>query len=176
MANLMRGQVRFRATGRELYLQYGTREIAEAQGALGFHRPNPQQPDVLEEVDVALHEKGKPKLDAAGRPTFRREQVLVDAAERQRRMIAAFEACLLNPDPAASVSFLRIGLRPWQRDQNVKLEDGAIERIVDELGFTKLRLLHVRAVSLGSYLTGDEVEEEDGEGKAASAGPAASST
>ncbi len=46
MANPNRGEVAFTALGREMFVQYGTREIAEAQAALGFHRPDPQQPNV----------------------------------------------------------------------------------------------------------------------------------
>ncbi len=173
MANLNRGEVPFRASGRELFIQYGTREIAEAQTALGFHRPDPYQRDVVEESDEAVQENGKPKLDKTGQQVFRRRRVLVDATERQRRMLAAFEACLMNPDPEAAMTFFRVGLGPWCRQTGVRLSDEGFWDIVKALGLTEINLLHFRAITYGAYLKGET--EEEGEGKAAS-GPSASST
>lgn len=172
---MIRGQVPFRAAGREFFLQYGTRELAEAQAALGFRRPSSQQPDIVEEADVVVEDsRGQPKLDDEGQPTYRRQKVLVNAVERQRRVIAGFEACLLNPDPEAVIAFIRIGLRPWQRSQGVTMSEEQVQEIVNAVGLTRLRLLHMEAISLGSYLTGDELEEESGSGKAESAVPASS--
>ena len=168
MANPIRGEVAFTAGGREMFVQYGTREIAAAQAALGFHRPNPQQPDVAEDVDVPVYADGRPKLDSRQRPVFRRQRVLVDARERQRRMIQAFDACLMNPDPEASVAFLRVGLHPWQRSTGSKHTEEAVQEIVQALGLERIRLLHMQALSLGCYLTGEEAEEE-AEGKAETA-------
>jgi len=174
MANLIRGQVPFKVAGREYFVQYGTRELAEAQGALGFHRP-PPQPDVLEEVDVPdVDGQGRPRVDDQLRPVFRRQRVLVDAAERQRRMIASFEACLMNPDPEASIEFLRVGLGPWQRSEGVRLSMEQVHDIAQGLGLTRLRLLHMKAISLGAYLTGEEAEEDAGRGKDGSAASASS--
>ncbi len=155
-----------------MFIQYGTREIAEAQGALGFHRPDAQQPDVAEDVDVPVYvdaAEEKPKLDDKRQPLFRRQRVLVDARERQRRLVAAFDACLMNPDPAASVVFFRVGLMPWQRANGVKHTNGAAEELVQALGLSKIRLLHMQALADGSYLTGEEAEEDEGKGGAAAA-------
>jgi len=163
VANLIRGEVPFRALGRELFIQYGTREIAEAQTALGFHRPDPYQPDVVEEVDEAVEEKGKPKVDKAGLQVFCRRRLLIDAGERQRRMLAAFEACLMNPDPEAALVFFRIGLGPWQRQSGTHLSEEGFQDIVRALGLAEIKLLHFKAVTFGAYLKG---EEEEGEGKA----------
>lgn len=179
MANLFRGEVPFRAGGRELYVRYGTREIAEVQAALGFQRADPFLKDEVEDVDVPVFErvdsKRRPKLDAAGLQEFRRERILVDADVRQARMVAAFEAVLLNPDPAAAVTFFRVGLRPWQREAGVKFTEDQVLELVDELGLVSLKTLHAKALSFGSYLKGtQDQEEESGEGKAQAA--AASST
>lgn len=173
MANLVRGEVPFVAAGREMFLAYGTREIAEAQAALGFRRPDPFQPDVAEEIDSPVFEpattEGRPptpKLDAAGLPVFRRVRTLVDAAERQRRMLAAFEATLMQPDPEGLLTFFRIGLRRWERQSGTKLSEEAFQQAVDRLGLVKLRTMHYQAVSFGSYLNGDEADEGKAEGAA----------
>ncbi len=153
-----------------MYIQYGTREIAEAQGALGFHRPDPQQPNVTEEVDVAVYvdaAEEKQRLDDKLQPVFRHQRVLVDARERQRRLVAAFDACLMNPDPAASVVFFRVGLRPWQRAHGVKHTEEAVTELVQALGLSRIRLLHMRALADGCYLTGEEAEEDEGKGATA---------
>lgn len=174
MANMNRGQVPFTVHGRQMYLQYGTREIAEAQAALGFRRPDPQQPDVVEDVDVPVFvdaQRETAKVDDDGLPIFRRERVLVNAAERQRRMLAAFDACILNPDPEAKVAFLRIGLRPWQREQSATFTEEWFDGVVQALGLTRIGLLHMQALSDGCYLTG---EEADDEGKAEGAASASS--
>ncbi len=162
MANLLRGQVPFKASGREMFICYGTREIAEAQTALGFRRPDPFQPDTVEEVGV---QAGK---DPGGRPTFRVEQRLIDAPERQRRMLAAFEAVLMNPDPEASLALFRVGLRPWTRETGQRLSDEQLAGVVDALGLVQIRLLHMQALSYGVYLKGEEQEENEGKAPAAS--------
>lgn len=173
MANLNRGEVPFKARGRDFYLQYTTREIAEAQTALGFHRPDPYQADTLEEVAELVRENGQPKLDAEGLEIYRKRRVMVDAVERQRRMIAAFEACLMNPDPEAAVIFLRIGLGPWQRAANARLSEEGFQDIVRALGLNEIKFLHYKAISFGSYLK-SEADEEEGEGKVAGVEPVSS--
>ncbi len=170
MANLIRGEVPFRASGRDLFVQYGTREIAEIQAALGFRRPDPFQPDVVQEVDIAVEEGGKPKVDELGE-VFRRRRILVDASERQRRMVAAFEACWMNPDPEAAVVFFRYGLRPWERQSGAKLTEEAFHEIVRAVGLTQMKTLHFQAISFGIYLKGEEDGGESG-GKAESGGSA----
>jgi len=165
VANLLRGEVPFRAAGRDLFVCYGTRELAEIQTALGFRRPDPFQPDVAEEVDEPSLKDGKPKLDGKGMATFRKVRVLVDAAERQRRMLTAFEAAWLRPDPEAALVCFRISLRPWERESGAKLSEEEFHRIAQALGLARINLLHMEAIGHGIYLKG----EEDGEGKAAGA-------
>ncbi len=172
MANLIRGEVPFRAAGRELFLQYGTREIAEVQAALGFRRPDPFQADVVEEVDVAVEEGGKPKVDELGE-VFRRRRLLVDASERQRRMVAAFEACWMDPDPEAAVVFLRYGLRPWERQSGAKLTEEAFHEIVRAIGLARMKTLHFQAIAFGIYLKG---EEDGGESRGKGESVASAST
>lgn len=181
MANAIRGEAPFTVRGgEERFICYGTREIAEVQSALGFRRPDSQQPDVVEEIDEPIFDTSGPKevgagmlgvpkqkTDGKGRPVFRRTRVLVDAKERQRRMIAGFNACLLNPDPEAVLTFFRIGLGPWQRKLSVKLDHEAIMKIVDSLGLTRIQLLHQQALSLGCYLFGDEIEADEGKAQGA---------
>lgn len=177
MANLLRGQVPFSASGRDLFLCYGNRELAEAQAALGFRRPDPQLPDVAEEVDVPVRMRGEdrqvgPQIDAAGLPVFRRDRILVDHAERQRRMIAGFEAVLMNPDPEAMLRFFRIGLGPWERANAAKLSDEQFHDIVRAVGLVRMKEIHYDAIRFGAYLRGED--EETDEGKAASAASASS--
>jgi hypothetical protein len=167
MPNMNRGEVPFRAAARDLFVCYETPEIAAIQAALGFRRPDPFQPDVVEEVDEPVTEKDakgfpKPKLDEKGLAVFRRTRILVDAAERQRRMIAAFEAMWMQPDPEAALVIFRIGLRPWERQSATKLSDDAFLEIARALGLARINLLHMQAVAHGVYLKG----EEDDEGKA----------
>lgn len=173
MANLIRGEVPFRAAGRDLFVYYGTREIAEVQAALGFRRPDPFQPDVVEEVDVAVEEDGTPKLDAAGLPTFKRTRVLVDATERQRRMLAAFEAAWMNPDPEAALVCFRVGLKAWERQSGARLTDEAFHEVVRGAGLAQMKTLHYSAIVHGSYLKG---EEDGGEGGGKAEGVASVST
>lgn len=171
MANPIRGQVPFKVLGRDFYIQYGTREIAEVQAALGFRRPDPQQPDTVEEVDVPVYLDGneeRPKLDDDGQQVFRRQRVLVNARERQRRMLAAFDACIMNPDPEAKVAFLRVGLRPWQREHpGRQYTEEWLQGIVQALGLTRIGMLHLEALAQGCYLTGEEADDE-GKAEAAS--------
>jgi hypothetical protein len=173
MANIFRGEVPFKALGRDFFVRYGTREIAEVQAALGFHRPDPFLPEVAEEIDepVTEHVDGKerPKLDASGQ-VFRRERRLVDADTRQRRMLSAFEATMMNPDPEAVLVFFRASLRPWERSEGHSISDATFHALVDALGMVRLKELHMGALAYGVYLKGlDQVEREEGEGKAAAA-------
>lgn len=165
MANLIRGEVPFKASGRQLFVCYGTREIAEIQAALGFRRPDPFQPDVVEEEDVPVEEDGQPKLDKEGLQVFARRRTLVGAAERQRRMLAAFEACWMNPDPEAALVCFRIGLHPWERQSGTKLSDEAFHEIVRKIGLVRMKKLHYQAITFGSYLKGEEEDGGEGEGK-----------
>jgi len=172
MANLLRGQVPFEAAGRALYLCYTTSEIAQIQTALGFRRPDPFQPDHVEEVDVPVMEKVgdkggvRQKRDEKG-PVFRLERKVIDAAERQARMISAFEACWMRPDPEASLIIFRIGLRQWEREKGTKLTDAGFDEIAQALGLGEINLLHMQAVAHGVYLNGQESDE--GKAPAASA-------
>ena len=166
MANVIRGEVPFRAAGRDMFVQYGTRELAEAQAALGFRRPNPHQPDIAEEVDEPVEEGGMVKQDAAG-VVYRRVRVIVDAAMRQRRMVDAFEACWMRPDPEAALTCFRVGLRPWERRAGTKLSDEQFDAITRALGLARIQLLHMEAVSAGLYLKGEEEEEGGGKGAGA---------
>lgn len=166
MANIIRGEVPFRAAGRDMFVCYGTRELAEAQTALGFRRPNPHQPDLVEEVDQPVEELGEDgqsrlKQDAAG-VVYRRTRVLVDAAMRQRRMIDHFEACWMRPDPEAALICFRVGLRPWERRTGTRLTEEQFDAITRQLGLAKIHLLHMEAVSAGLYLQGEEEEESGG--------------
>lgn len=170
MANLLRGQVPFKALDRDLYIQYTTTAIAEVQAALGFRRPDPLQPDVLQEVDEQQFldlARTKPKLDNEGRPVYVRRPVLLNANERQRRMVDAFEACLIHPDPAAAVVFFRAGLKPWLATQVRALPDGFVADVIDALGLQRIQLLHADALAQGVWLAGRE--EDDDQGKAQSA-------
>jgi hypothetical protein len=175
VANLFRGEVPFKAAGRDLFVCYGTPELAEIQTALGFRRPDPFQPDRVEEVDEPILERAKvgekwverQKLDEQQLPAFRRTRVLVDHAERQRRMLAAFEAVWMQPDPEAALVIFRISLKAWERRVVTKLLDSEFAQIVRALGVTRINLLHMQAIAHGVYLKGEE--EEDGEGKATGA-------
>ena len=133
MANLLRGEVPFSAAGRDLFLQYKTREVAEIQAALGFRRPDPFQPDTVEDVGVVL--STDPEMLGT-------RQMIIDADERQRRMVAAFEAAWMNPDPQAALVCFRIGLQPWERQTGTKLTDAAFHEIVDAVGLATLKLLN----------------------------------
>ena len=168
MANLLKGEVPFKAADRDMFVRYGTPEIAEIQAALGYRRPDPFQPDIVEEIDVAVEEKGRPKLDDAGLAVFKRERLLVDASERQRRMMRAFEACWMDPDPEALLVFFRAGLKSWERLSGTALTKDAFREIVDALGLARLKILHIQAITFGCYLQGAE-DGGEGAGKVASA-------
>lgn len=177
MANENRGEAPFTVRGgEERFICYRTRELAEVQSALGFRRPDPQQPDVVEDIDEPVFDTSGPKAvgaipkqktDGKGRPVFKRTRVLVDAKERQRRMIAGFNACLQNPDPEAVLTFFRIGLGPWQRKLGVKLDHESVMNIIDSLGLTRIQLLHQQTLGLGCYLFGDEIEADEGKAQGA---------
>jgi len=170
MANLLRGQVPFKALGRDLYIQYTTTAIAEAQAALGFRRPDPLLPDVLQEVDELQFldaAQTKPKVGEDGLPVYVRRPVLLNAQERQRRMVEAFEACIIHPDPAAAVAFFRAGLKPWLSAQARAVPDGFVGSVVDALGLERIRLLHAEALTLGVWLAGGEDDDRGKEQSAA---------
>jgi hypothetical protein len=152
-----------------MYLVYGTRELAEAWSALGFRRPDPLAPPVVEEWDEPL--RGEP--DEQGLPRFVRRRGLVDAATRQQRAQEAFDAVFTNPDIPARRSCLRIGLQRWEKEAGVKLSDDDFERLCDDLGFEGLSSLHIAA-----YINAIRVPPaeggEDRDPNAPSAGPASS--
>jgi hypothetical protein len=147
VANQYRGQTAFRALGRELYLVYGTRELSEAWTALGFRRPDPLAPSIVEDQDVPVRDAatGDPVLDAQGLPQFVRRRAFLDAAGRQQRVQEAFDACFSNPEIPARRTCLRIGLQRWEKETGTKLTDDEFERLCDELGIEGLSALHVAA-------------------------------
>jgi len=175
--NPHRGQTPFRALGREMYMVYGTRELAEAWLALGFRRPDPYAPPVAEEWDELRRDPttGEPVIDERGLPLFSRRRGLVDAATRQQRVQEAFDACFTNPEIPARRACLRIGLQRWEREAGAKLSDDEFERLCDELGFEGMLSLHIAA-----YVNAIRVPPveggEDRDPNAQSAGPASSTS
>lgn len=147
MANQHRGQTAFRALGREIYIVYGTREIAEVWSALGFRRADPLAPPVMEERDEPASDPktGLAIRDEAGLPVFVRRRVLLDAAERQMRIQEAFDAVFTNPDVPARRTCIRIGLRRWEKEAGQPLTEEQFEELCDELGLEGLNALHVAA-------------------------------
>lgn len=147
MANEHRGQTPLRALGREMYLVYGVRELAEAWTSLGFRRVDPLAPPVAEERDdpVLDQKTGDPIKDEAGLPKFVRRRLLLDAGTRQARTQEAFDAVFTNPDIPARRTCLRIGLKRWQAETKVALTPEDFEQIEDELGLEGLSALHIAA-------------------------------
>ncbi len=167
MANQHRGQTGFRALGREMYLVYGTREIAEAWSALGFRRADPLAPPLAEERDEPALDKttGNPLVDETG-PVFVRRRVLLDAATRQERVQEAFDAVFTNPEVPARRTCVRIGLRRWEREVGQPLSDEEFERLCDELGLGGLSALHVAAwINACRVPPAEESPAEAGEGR-----------
>lgn len=158
MPNEHRGEVTFRALGRELFLVYGTREIAEAWSALGFRRPDPLQPVAFEEVDGRRAKVGFP--------------------ERYQRTKDAFDIVFTNPDPEALRKILRIGLGRCERASGAKMSDGDFELLCDELGMAGLGALHVATYinALQSTPGADDGAAEDSDPNAQSAAPASSTS
>jgi hypothetical protein len=147
MANTYRGQTPFKALGREPYIVYGTREIAEAWTALGFRRPDPLAPPMVEDRDEPMRDRatGDPVLDEQGLQRFVRTRAYLDAAGRQQRVQEAFDACFSNPDVPARRTCIRIGLQRWEKEVGKRLTDDEFEQLCDELGVEGLAALHVGA-------------------------------
>jgi hypothetical protein len=145
VANQYRGQTPFRALGREMFLVYGVRELAEAWSALGFRRPDPLAPPVVEERDEPLVDgrTGDPVLDEQGLPTFRRRRVYLDAAGRQQRVQDAFDAAFTNPTIPDRRICVRLGLGRWEKAAGVRLSEDEFEQLCDELGLEGLSALHI---------------------------------
>ena len=177
MANQHRGQTPFRALGLEAYVVFGTRELEKCWTALGFRRPDPLAPSLVEDRDELVRDKatGDPVLDEAGLPQFVRRRAFLDAAGRQQRVQEAFDACFSNPDIPARRTCLRIGIDRWERERGSKLTDDEFERLCDELGIEGLSALHVAA-----FINAVRVPPVEGaEGRdpnAPSAGPASSTS
>jgi hypothetical protein len=140
MANAHRGETDFSAGGREYYLVYGTWEIAEMQSRLGFHRPDPYAPVTWEEVEQKDGQKVRVELTWA---------------ERNSRMLTAFDGTFTNPSPADLRTMVRIGLRRWEK-LNGTLSEAQFESICDALGLVGLQTLHLQAVTNGLRASGPE--------------------
>jgi len=145
VANQHRGQTPFRALGREMYLVYGVRELAEAWSALGFRRPDPYAPPLVEDRDEPMRdpETDDPMLDEQGLPRFLRRRVYLDAAGRQQRVQEAFDACFSNPEIPARRTCIRIGLQRWEKEAGAPLTENEFELLCDDLGLEGLTALHV---------------------------------
>jgi len=144
MPNEHRGEISFGALGRELFVVYGTREIAEAWSALGFRRPDPFQPVAFEEVD--------------GR------RVRIGFAERYQRVKDAFDAVFINPDPEALRKCIRCALGRWERQGGTKLSDVEFEQLCDEQGLAGLAKLHFTtylSALKSSPVEGESAEDSD---------------
>lgn len=178
MANQHRGQTPFRALGREMYLVYGTRELAEAWQALGFRRADPLAPPVVEDRDEPVRDRdtGDPVLDEAGLPRFVRRRAFLDAAGRQQRAQEAFDAVFSNPDIPARRTCLKIGLQRWEKEAGAKLTEDEFEDACDELGIEGLSSLHVAAFINAVRVPPVDGEAEGRDPNAPSAGPAFSTS
>ncbi len=188
MPNAHRGETVFRALGREMFLVYGTREIAEAWTALGFRRPDPLAPATHEDVsveEVYEEEPGK----TAKRVVVRR--VLVDFAARYERIKDAFDTVFLNPDPEALRKCIAIGLRRClaSNPETVLLEGGRWEKrsglsdqqfdeLCEQLTYSGLHALHVSTYlnCLRATPQADEGDEAGGRDPNAPGAVSASST
>lgn len=179
MANQHRGQTPFRALGRDMYLVYGTRELAEAWSALGFRRADPLAPQLVEDRDEPVRDgaTGDPVLDEAGLPRFVRRRAFLDAAARQQRVQEAFDACFSNPEIPARRTCVRIGLQRWEKEAGARLPDDEFERMCDELGLDGLSALHVAAFINAVRVPPVEGAQSEGrDPNAPSAGPASSTS
>jgi hypothetical protein len=146
MANHHRGETSFRAGGRECFVVYGTREIAEIQTALGFRRPNPFEPPTYEDVQEEQTRELEPGKTVTEIVTKR---IRVDYAERYRRVQDAFDGLWLNcfKDPGALRVCVRAGLQRWaaQACEGGKLTDEIFDAIADDLGLEGLAAVHAAA-------------------------------
>ena len=149
MTNAHRGETAFSAGGRGYYLVYGTWEIAEMQSALGFHRPDPFAPVTWEEVE---QKDGK------------KVRIELTWAERNQRMLTAFDGTFTNPGPGDLRRMVQIGLWRWEK-ANASLSDAEFEAICDALGLVGLQSLHLQAVTNG--LRASSPEDEDAPKRAA---------
>lgn len=164
MANRHRGETPFRVGGREAFVFYGTRELAEMQSALGFRRPDPFAPAQIIEEDVRVD----------GGDGLLRQKVLLDAKERQRRTLEAFDAALLNPDPVALFACLRIGMVRWEK-ANRPLTSDDWHGMLDALGLPRARQLHLEAILNSCFWTPPDEEGADPNAPGAGA-PSSTST
>jgi hypothetical protein len=175
VANQHRGQTPFRALGREMYLVYGVRELAEAWSALGFRRPDPLAPPVVEDRDepVLDPKTGDPVFDELGLQKFVRKRAYLDAAGRQQRVQEAFDACFSNPEIPARRTCIKIGLQRWEQAAG-RLTEDEFERLCDELGLEGLSALHVASFINAVRVPPQEGQSEGRDPNAPSAGPASS--
>lgn len=151
--NEHRGDVPFRALGRELFLAYRTSGLAKMQSALGFRRPDPLAAPTWEEIvtEEELEDVTDPGKWVKTAVTKRQ---LIGFTERQARILSAFEAVFLNPGPGDLLVMVRIGLEPWEKQTGTKLTDEEFENLAIEFGQVGLRDLHFRTV--GAALGGGE--------------------
>lgn len=180
MANHHRGETPFTVGGREAFVVYGTREIAEIQTALGFRRPSPLEPTRYEDVEVEKTTELEPGKTITQIVT---ERVAVDFGERYRRVQAAFDGLWLNAFSDATVlrTFLRHGLSRWAKGacKAGTLSDEEFEAIADELGVEGMYALHVAAwmnVSPTPRPQGEAEQQEGDDPKRRSAEEASSTS
>lgn len=175
MANEHRGETPFVALGREMYVVYRTPELAAMRSALGFGRPDPLAAPRVEEIEV--EEEREVEAGKWEKFAVKKRQV-IGFAERQARLLAAFEATFMSPGPDDLMVMLREGLRPWEQVAGVKLSDEEFRRMVGELGFAGAQNLHLRAVGAALGVGQDEKPKtsEEGDPNGASAAGASSTS
>ena len=171
--NEHRGETPFRALGREMFVVYRTPELAAMRHALGFGRPDPLAPPRWEEID------DEEKVEVPGEPgkwitRSKKTRKLIGFAERNQRLLEAFEATFLNPGIDDVVVMIREGLREWERRSQSVLSADEFRELTIELRPQGLQTLHIRAVgnSLGSGDSRGESGPGDGDPNAQSAAPA----
>ncbi len=171
MANTYRGETPFRALGRDLFIAYRTPEIGAIQRALGYCEPPGQPARVTTEQVPALNltagtrehvadEDGRMLAALNEDGTVKMRTVIVDSAERRRRFIEAFDAALLHPSADELTTMVRCGLAPWEHD-NGRLSPEEWARLVEELGFAGLQLLHSSAVAAAYRVMLPAAEKEE---------------
>jgi hypothetical protein len=178
MVNAHRGEVPFRALGRDLFLVYRTQELGAMQTALGFCRPGTFVKPTTEQVPALNLKKKNGKvvqplqqvqdddgqllaaLDKHGKPKMR--TVIVTPHEQHRREIEAFDAIMLKPAARELPTLIRCGLACWERE-NEKLTDAQFDELLEEVGFFELAALHQQALE-HCYRTGLPEEETLPEG------------
>lgn len=172
MANEHRGETPFRALGRDYYLVYGTRELANIRTALGFRRPDPMAPTTIEDVESEI-EVELPGEPGKWQKQRQRKTITVGFALRNQRVLEAFEAVFMNPGPDELLIMVREGLRRWEKETGHQITPEEFEGLTDRIG--ELRLLHFRAVST-SIRQSDGGGEGEADPNAPSAGPASSTS